>query len=146
MKRSSLKRGKSNLKRSPLRKRSKSKATIDIADRKLQDWYRFIYRGTRCEVCGAPFNVMHHHLLKSQSNAGRYEHNNLIFICFRCHSALHFGDNNIVATYSIRRGEEWIEKMKKLKQVKKQYYTKRELEEIIKGNRLGKKKEAEFLQ
>src|SRR3990167_10237221 len=115
-----------------MRKRSKSKATLDKADRALQDWFRRNYPDDKCEVCGKKAEVRHHHLEKSKSNAGRYNHDNLIVLCHFCHSKIVFGDNNIVAIYSIRRGEEWLEKMKQLKKVKKQYYSKKELEEIIK--------------
>ena len=74
---------------------------------------------------------MHHHIEKSKSNAGRFNHDNLIFICQLCHSNIHFGDHNIVATYSLKRGSKWLEKMRKLKLEKKSYYGKKELEKII---------------
>ena len=115
-----------------LRRRSKSKATLDKADRALQDYYRARYTGARCEVCGKPFETMHHHLLKSQSNAGRFERINLIFICHKCHSKISFGDLTGVARYSSKRGLKWVEKIETLKKVRKQYYTKKELEAIIK--------------
>ena len=126
------KRLKRKMKRSKLRKRSKSKVTLDIADRKLQDWYRKNYPDDKCEVCGAIAEVRHHHLEKSKSNAGRFNYDNLIALCHKCHSKITFGDNNIVATYSLKRGAEWLSRMKKLRQEKKQYYTKGELEKIIK--------------
>ena len=115
----------------PLRKRSKSKATIDKADRALQDWFRATYPNNKCEVCGGQFQVMHHHIEKSKSNAGRYEHDNLIFICHSCHSKITFGYNNVIATYSAKRGIKWVEKMQELSKISKQYYTKGELEVIM---------------
>lgn len=115
-----------------LRRRSKSKVTIDKADRALQDWFRATYKGKKCEVCNAPFQVMHHHNEKSKSNAGRYDHDNLIFLCHKCHSKITFGDNNIVATYSQKRGKEWLDRMWKLRAVRRPLYGKKELEEIIK--------------
>ena len=115
-----------------MKKRSKSKATIDKADRSLQDWFRKTYPDDKCEVCGLLAQVRHHHNEKSKSNAGRYNHDNLIALCHSCHAKITFGDNNVVATYSIKRGPEWVERMKQLKKARKQYYTKGELEIIIK--------------
>ena len=122
-----------------MKKRSKSKATLDKADRKLQDWFRDTYPNDKCEVCGNPAQVRHHHIKKSKSNAGRYHHDNLIALCHKCHSKILFGDNNVVAIYSIKRGPEWLERMKKLKTIRKQYYTKGELEQIINKYKLVKK-------
>ena len=126
MKRTPLKRS-----NKPLRKRSKSKATIDRADRALQDYFRREYPDNKCECCGGQFELMHHHLLKSNSNAGRYNHDNLIFLCKICHARLHFGQLNVISIYSVKRGEEWVNKMAELKKVRKSHYGKKELEEII---------------
>lgn len=114
-----------------MRKRSKNKATIDKADRSLQDAYRRKYKRMSCEVCGRRFEVVHHHLEKSKSNAGRYFYRNLIFLCFKCHARLHFGDNNIIAIYSTKRGRKWVLDMIELKKVKRPAYSKKELEGII---------------
>ena len=120
------------MKKSKLKKRSKSKATIDKADRALQDFYRRTYPNEKCEICGAPFNVMHHHLRKSESNAGRYHHDNLVFICTPCHTSVSFGNMQLVAIYSAKRGKEWVERMTELKKIRRQSYGKKELEKIIK--------------
>ena len=114
-----------------MRRRSKSKATVDKADYALQQWFRHNFPNELCEVCGSHFDVMHHHIEKSKSNAGRYNHANLIFICTPCHARITFGDHNVVATYSLKRGAEWLASMKALKKEQKQYYTKKELEIII---------------
>lgn len=114
-----------------LRKRSKSKATIDKADRALQDWYRFTYPEKKCESCGKPFEVMHHHNEKSKSNAGRFLEDNLIFLCHKCHASIHFQNHNVVAIYSTKRGEAWVQRMVELKRVMRASYSKKELEEII---------------
>lgn len=125
MKRSQLKR------KGSLKKRNKSKATLDKADRALQDWYRRNYPTDLCEVCGSLAQLRHHHIEKSKSNYLRYNPINLIALCNKCHQKLHFGDNSIVATYSIKRGEEWLNEIEKLKNIHKPYYSKKELEEII---------------
>jgi HNH endonuclease len=115
-----------------LRKRSKSKATIDKADRALQDWYRWYFAGEKCENCGAGFQVMHHHIEKSKSNAGRYFHDNLVHLCHHCHSLITFQDHSVVANYSTRRGPEWVAQMNELKKKRRGSYGKKELEGIIK--------------
>ncbi len=119
----------------PLKRRSKSKATIDIADRKLQDHYRrqFAETGQKCECgCGRLAEVCHHHIEKSKSNYLRFVEINLVFLAHFCHSKITFKDHSVVARYSIKKGEEWVKTMDKLKIIKKQYYTKKELEAIIK--------------
>ena len=121
------------MKTSRLKKRSKQKITIDIVDRKLQDWFRKTYPKAKCESCGKTFYCMHHHLPKSRSNAGRYNHENLVFICHACHSEISFnGGSQVIARYSARKGVEWVKKMDNLAKERKQYYTKKELEEIAK--------------
>ena len=117
-----------------MRKRSKTKLWLDKADRALQDWYRKIFAGNLCEGCGIrKFYCMHHHLPKSRSNAGRYFHDNLIFICKFCHDEISFnGGAQIIAKYSTKRGEIWVEEMDKLKKVRRSPFGKKELEAIIK--------------
>lgn len=126
MKKSWIKRG-----NKPLKKRSKSKATIDKADRALQDWFRREYKGTPCENCGVPFEVMHHHIEKSKSNAGRYHHDNLIFLCHKCHAKITFDDHQVVANYTLKRGQDWFNRMRDLKRVSRPSYGKKELESLI---------------
>src|SRR3990167_2470568 len=127
MKRTWLKMGKKKL-----RKRSKSKATLDKADRALQDYMRREHKGEPCEVCGRQFQVSHHHLEKSKSNAGRFLEDNLILLCHACHSKITFGDHSVVASYSLKRGPQWFTRMEELKKVRKEHYSKVELEGIIK--------------
>ena len=125
------------MKRSPLRKRGKSKATIDKADRALQDWFRAMYPNKKCEVAGCrnTFSLMHHHLEKSISNAGRYNHDNLIFICKFHHDKIHLsGDRaQIIAKYTITKGKDWVKRMDKLRKESKGHYGKKELETLIKN-------------
>ena len=110
MKKSPLKRKPSKLKRSPLRRKSKDprKKAKDDADRALQDWYRAKYPKNRCEACGGQFEVMHHFIAKSQSNYLRYDDRNLIFLCQGCHYRHHnVGDQKIMSTVILKRGEKW---------------------------------------
>ena len=104
---------------------------LDKADRALQDYYRAFYPDRKCEVCGKKYQVCHHHIEKSKSNAGRFNFDNLIFLCHKCHSRIIFGDHNVVAIYSIRCGREWLATMERLKKIKWQSYTRKELERII---------------
>ncbi len=131
-----------------IRKRNKSKITIDKADRELQDAYRRKYEGKLCEGCTKRlFAVVHHHLPKSRSNAGRYHKDNLIFLCEPCHSEISFnGGSQIIARYSARRGKRWIAKMDNLRTIKRQAYTKGELEKIIKYYQKWKQKKEQQIQ
>ena len=136
------------MKKTKLKKRSKSKAMIDKADRSLQDAYRRRFKGEPCEVCGKPFDLMHHHLRKSQSNAGRYFYGsrkkrpvNLIFVCERCHTKISFGDMSLVAIYSLKRGKIWLEAIEALKKIKRAPFGKKELERLIEYYNSWKPKE-----
>lgn len=93
-----------------MRRKSKNpgKRAKEQADRALQESYRRNYPDAKCEVCGKPFQVMHHHIFKSKSLFARYLcPENLIFICEKCHSQIHFYDNYPIVAYSIKRGKEW---------------------------------------
>ncbi len=115
-----------------MRKRSKSKATIDKADKALQNAHRRRYKDKLCESCLREFYCMHHHLPKSRSNAGRYHKDNLIFLCKPCHDEISFnGGSQVIARYSARKGKRWIDRMDELARERKSYYSKGELEKII---------------
>ena len=116
-----------------MRKRSKNKATIDKADRAVQDFYRAKYPNRKCEVCLVnQFYCVHHFIEKSKSNSLRFNSLNLIFICKRCHSLHHcFGDSTIHAKIIEKRGLKWWIKLEKENKIKKQYWTGKELESII---------------
>ena len=103
-----------------MRKKSKNPRRLeqDKADRALQDYYREKYKGHPCEVCGRPFDLMHHHVEKSKSNFLRYDERNLIFLCRECHNKIHFQDHQVVSVYSIKRGKEWVDEMNKLRLLK----------------------------
>ena len=101
------------------------------ADACLQNWFRAKYPKAKCEVCGRKAEVRHHHLEKSKSNAGRYNHDNLIALCYSCHSKIIFGDHNVVAIYSIKRGKDWVDRMEDLRKIKKSYFSQTELKNII---------------
>ena len=125
MKKSSLKR------KTKLRKRSKSKALLDKADRILQNYFRREFPGDKCEACGARAEVRHHHIEKSKSNFLRFHPKNLVALFYSCHSKISFGHNDIIAIYSVRRGKKWVEEINRLKREPKQSFSILELEDII---------------
>ena len=127
---SPLKRSSKPLKRTKLRRRSKSKATLDKADRQLQDWYRA--QKLDCEVCGAKQQVMHHFVPKSLSNNLRFDEYNLIPLCHACHFEHHHkGNPTIHGTIIAKKGWEWYEWIQEARSVHRPPYTKKELESII---------------
>ncbi|MEK9208200.1 MAG: hypothetical protein AAB922_06960 [Patescibacteria group bacterium] len=52
---------------------------------------------------------------------------NMVFLCKFCHDKIEFGDLNVVARYSLNKGEEWVERMNKLAREKIPPFTKKEL-------------------
>lgn len=132
IKRTALKHSTKPLKRTPIRKRSKSKATIDKADKLCQDCYRKLK--LLCEVCGMPADLMHHFYPKSMSNHLRFAPVNMVALCRGCHFAHHRrGDPHIHSTIVSKRGNEWLHSLEEEKKVHRPAYTKKELEEIIKS-------------
>src|SRR5665213_2247129 len=78
------------------------------ADSNLQNWYRANYSDEKCEICGAPYEVLHHYIFKSQSNYLRYVIKNLIFVCRKCHYKFHNNyAQSAVAQIIKQRGQEW---------------------------------------
>lgn len=93
-----------------MRRKSKNpvKNAKEKADRALQDAYRREYPDAKCEACGKPFRLIHHHIPKSSSLACRYQcPANFIFLCEKCHNQIHFYDSNPILAYGVRRGEKW---------------------------------------
>lgn len=129
------------MKKKKLKRRSKNpiKKAKDEADRALQDAYRRNYSDEKCESCGSQFYCMHHFIEKSKSNNLRFNPINLIFICSRCHSLHHnFGDATIHAKIQSKKGEKWWKKLQKEYKIKKQCWTNKELESIIKKYEISK--------
>lgn len=70
----------------------------------------------RCLLCGQPTQVAHHHVHKSQSTRLRYELDNLIPLCNKCHCALHVGDESYHASRIVEiKGVGWFRKLEKMK-------------------------------
>ena len=102
------------------------------ADRALQDWFRREYLKKLCECgCGRKFDLMHHHNEKSKSNAGRYNHDNLVFLSKFCHDSLMYS-NVVRDRYILRKGEDWLKRMILLAREKMSPFSIKELKEFIK--------------
>lgn len=123
------------MKKSPLRKKSRNllKGLKDRADRALQDFYRATYPDKKCESCGAPFQLMHHFIPKSQSNYLRYMDSNLIFLCHKCHYLHHnTGDPLIHGRVIQGRGFEWLDAIQQARRVQRSSPGKKEYLEVMK--------------
>lgn len=74
--------------------------------------YCFLQMAENCEKYT---QVAHHHVLKSKCTALRYEIENLIPLCNRCHMLLHSHETFYSSVIVERKGLEWWEKLKKRK-------------------------------
>ena len=105
------------MKKAPLKKKTKDPRTVLLRkiDRLLQDSYRFNFKGTKCESCqDSPFDLVHHFIEKSRSANLRFDPDNLIFLCQKCHVLHHnYGDATISARIILRRGEGWLRSLLK---------------------------------
>lgn len=61
----------------------------------------------RCLLCGAETEVAHHHVHKSKSNRLRYEIDNLINLCSKCHLRLHHNESFWASKIVSLRGADW---------------------------------------
>ena len=132
MKRTPLKRGTSQLKRSgfakkarkPMKKVSSLGSLRNKCDKLLTP--RTVKQCPRCELCGKPSQVAHHFVHKSKSNRLRYEMINLIPLCNSCHFALHQNESEYAGRIVKGRGLLWFETLEILKRetikVNRQYY------------------------
>jgi hypothetical protein len=80
----------------------------------------------KCEICGEPTQTGHHLVEKSRSNRLRYEMENIVAVCKRCHFFIHnragkFQLNNSLRACRIlmgvikqRGGIKWLEKLERV--------------------------------
>lgn len=104
------------LRNESLNPRKISETTLD---RKYQDFFRSLCWefGILCEICGGKVEVMHHFIPKAQSKNLRYDVENFIPVCGKCHYLFHKRasvPNGIVA---LKRGVEWLMRIKKKGQI-----------------------------
>jgi 5-methylcytosine-specific restriction endonuclease McrA len=77
-------------------------------------WFNALI-GPVCEVCGGKAVQVHHFFYKGSYGHLRYNLDNGISICQRCHFLIHFKDPKIIEEKIItKRGKEWFEELKKL--------------------------------
>lgn len=114
------------MKKTSLNKRGKTPESKlqKKCDQLMQQIYTKKY--PKCDICGEPTYCMHHFIEKSRSNRLRYEEENLIPLCFKCHYGVHNACagrplGNIIRSYNCidaiinkRGGKQWKEKMEKL--------------------------------
>ena len=92
-------------------KKSKLKRKLDAL---LQIKYTKLY--PQCLVCGEPSHCMHHYIRKSQSAHLRYDENNLIPICGRCHCLHHqAGDPKIHQEVLRKKGHDWADALEEVR-------------------------------
>jgi 5-methylcytosine-specific restriction endonuclease McrA len=66
-----------------------------------------------CFFCGGPTQVAHHFIHKSKSNSLRYDLDNLINLCGRCHCALHNNESYYTGKIIEAKGMDWFQKLVK---------------------------------
>lgn len=69
----------------------------------------------QCLLCSMDTQVAHHHVHKSKSNALRYDFDNLINLCHKCHMALHHNESYYASRIVVIKGVKWFNKIEKIK-------------------------------
>lgn len=84
------------------------------ADRLLQELGRMLYKN--CSVCGGEYSCLHHFIKKSQSTALRYDMENMVNICNRCHCGIHQGKNDVITAHIVlSKGQDWLNRLEEKK-------------------------------
>jgi len=85
-------------------------------------WFRVNLKD-KCEVCGEKAIQVHHFFYKSSYGHLRYDNDNAISLCQKCHFILHHQDPKIITDKIIeKRGKEWYNKLKEKAQEKHRSY------------------------
>jgi len=103
------------MKKSPLRKRSKSPTSKlqRECDKHLTPIIKLMY--PNCLLCGDKTEVAHHHIHRSKSLLLRYDIDNLIPLCNRCHMALHHNESYYASKIVEIRGISWFKELDRKK-------------------------------
>lgn len=83
------------------------------ADKLLQEIGRNTF--DNCLVCGGEYSCLHHYHPKSQSTTLRYDMENCIPVCVRCHFRHHNGDPIVHQTVLKIKGQDWGDKLNEKK-------------------------------
>ena len=68
----------------------------------------------RCEVCSSPAIQVHHYFPKGSFGHLRYDLDNGIALCQKCHMRIHFsGDPTVSQMIIEKRGKAWYNRLKK---------------------------------
>lgn len=73
-------------------------------------WFERYLKPT-CEVCGEPASQLHHNFPKSLYGHLRYDKDNGISLCRKCHFQLHNSDPTIQMIIHKNRGEKWYQEL-----------------------------------
>ena len=97
------------------------------ADRLFQEKIRKLYDS--CFVCGEKHICGHHFITKASSANLRYDEKNIVPLCLKCHCLIHSQPALITAIIVSKKGNEWVEYLKKNKlnqklRTNKAYYLK----------------------
>ncbi len=109
------------MKKSYLKKKGKNPRKIyeEKVNRKWQDWFRALCLefNIRCEISSEPQEVIHHFIEKSNSANLQFDVRNFIPVSGKTHSLFMFRRSILDAEIGFSRGIEWIEYIKKQKQI-----------------------------
>lgn len=65
-----------------------------------------------CLVCNGEYSTLHHYVRKAQSTELRYDIENGIPICAKCHCKIHTGqDGMTTAKIAMIKGKEWLDNL-----------------------------------
>ena len=96
-------------------KKSKKRLIQEKADKMFQTWFMEQEENQKCESCGAPAVCGHHYFPKSIASELRYDPDNMIPICQKCHNKIHGTrcsiDPNISKRILEKRGFKWNDEL-----------------------------------
>ena len=117
-----------------IKKKRKKIDSYTAKKRKLRDecddlWKQIILKRYDyvCELCGEDWRLTaHHYYFKGSVSHLRYELDNGICLCGKCHASLHWkgNDQKLVEDKIVKlRGTKWINRLKKKRANKPKYFT-----------------------
>lgn len=89
------------------KKKVKLSTLRNKCDKAMQETGRKVY--SKCLVCGYPMSCLHHCYTKGSCSALRYDWENLIPLCQKCHFFHHNGDPRIMVEILKVKGQDWWE-------------------------------------
>ena len=102
------------MKRTPLKRKLPSVSSVrNKADALLTPIIKAAF--PRCLLCSGETQVAHHFVHKSQSTRLRYEFDNLIPLCHKCHQALHHNEGFYASRIVAYKGVVWFQNLEKIK-------------------------------